>query len=183
MTYDDEDHILTAGDTAYEYDLDGFLTTKTRGSEITRYTYTTRGELLSVTLPDGKLIEYAHDPLGRRIAKKINGTIAEKYLWQGMTRLLAVYDGSNNLIQRFQYADSRMPVAMTQSGSTYYLAYDPVGTPRIVADSTGTVVRCLNYDSFGNLFSDSNPSFKIPLGFAGGLYDPDGACTIRLQGL
>jgi len=40
--------------------------------------------------PQEKVSEYVHDPLGRRITKKINGTIAEKYLWQGMTRLLAV---------------------------------------------------------------------------------------------
>jgi len=44
-----------------------------------------------VTLSDGKVVEYVHDPLGRRIAKKIDGAITEKYLWQGMTRLLAVY--------------------------------------------------------------------------------------------
>ena len=35
-------------------------------------------------------IEYVHDPLGRRIAKKVNGAVKEKYLWQGVTRLLAV---------------------------------------------------------------------------------------------
>jgi len=45
-------------------------------------------------LPYGTLIEYGHDPLGRRIAKKVDGVIVEKYLWQGMTRLLAVYDES-----------------------------------------------------------------------------------------
>jgi len=59
------------------------------------------------------VIEYVHDPLGRRIAKKVNGTITEKYLWQGLTRLLAVYDGSDNLLMRFQFADGRMPFAMT----------------------------------------------------------------------
>jgi hypothetical protein len=39
------------------------------------------GELLSVQLPDGRIIEHLHDPLGRRIAKKLNGVIVEKYLW------------------------------------------------------------------------------------------------------
>ncbi len=29
------------------------------------------------------------------------------------------------------------------------------------------------YDSFGNIISDSNPDFEIPFGFAGGLYDKD----------
>jgi len=141
--------------------------------EVTTYTYSSRGELLSVALPNGTSIEYIHDPLGRRIAKKKNGVIIEKYLWQGMTRLLAVYDGSDNLVMRFQYADGRMPYAMTRSGSTYYFAYDQVGTPRVVADQSGNVVKRIDYDSFGNVISDTDPSFEIPFGFAGGLYDGD----------
>ena len=88
-------------------------------------------------MPDTTKIEYLHDPLGRRIAKKINGTIVEKYLWQGMTRLLAVYDGSDNLLMRFEYAADRVPVAVTKGGVRYYLAYDQVGSLRLVADSTG----------------------------------------------
>ena len=96
--YSDEDHLLTVRDTAYQYDQDGFLTTKTQGTNVTHYSYSSRGELLSVNLPDGRVIEYVNDPLGRRIAKKIDGVIVEKYLWQGLTRLLAVYDGSDNLV-------------------------------------------------------------------------------------
>jgi RHS repeat-associated protein len=173
FSYSDEDHLLTAGSVAYDYDLDGFLTTKTDGADVTTYSYSSRGELLSVTLPDSTLVEYVHDPLGRRIVKKVDGVIVEKYLWQGLTRLLAVYDGSDNLLMRFEYADSRMPVAMTSSGTSYYLTYDQVGSLRVVADSSGNVVKSLTYDSFGNIVDDINPSFKVPFGFAGGLYDPD----------
>ena len=31
---------------------------------------------------DGKVIEYLHDHLGRRIAKKVDGVIVAKYLWR-----------------------------------------------------------------------------------------------------
>jgi len=137
------------------------------------YDYSSRGELLSVTLPDGKVIEYVHDPLGRRIAKKVDDTVVEKYLWQGLTRLLAVYDGSDNLLMRFEYADGRMPVAMTKDSTTYYLTYDQVGSLRIVADASGNVVKRIDYDSFGNIIEDTDPSFEIPFGFAGGLHDRD----------
>ena len=65
--------------------------------------------------------EYMHDPLGRRIAKKVDGVITEKYLWQGLTRLLAVYNADDTLKMRFEYADARMPVAMTKGLETYYL--------------------------------------------------------------
>ena len=74
FTYSYEDHMLTAGDMRYEYDLDGFLTNKTNQTnetDKTSYVYSSRGELLNVNLPDGKVIEYLHDPLGRRIAKKL----------------------------------------------------------------------------------------------------------------
>ncbi len=172
-TYSDEDQLLTSGGVSYQYDSDGFLVRKTKGSEVTSYNYSSRGELISVSLPDGTIIEYEHDPLGRRIAKKVNGVVVEKYLWQGLARLLAVYGGNDNLLMRFEYADGRMPVSMTKNGTTYYLTYDKVGSVRIIADSSGDVVKRIDYDSFGNTVTDSNPSFKVPLGFAGGFYDAD----------
>ncbi|MEJ2428208.1 MAG: RHS repeat-associated core domain-containing protein [Deltaproteobacteria bacterium] len=177
FTYDDEDHLLTVNDASYQYDLDGYLTTKTVGTEppyeITNYSYSSKGELLSVSLPDGTLVEYIHDPLGRRTAKKVNGVITEKYLWQGLTRLLAVYDGNDILLSRFLYADGRMPVAMEQGGATYYLTYDQVGSLRVIADSSGNVVKRIDYDSFGNIIDDTNLAFPVPFGFAGGLHDRD----------
>ena len=171
--YDAEDHLVTAGSAAYLYDADGFLTEKAIGADVTRYEYSARGELLKTILPDGRTIDYLHDPLGRRIAKKIDGTITEKYLWQGLTRLLAVYDGGDNLIMRFEYADGRMPVTMTRNGGRYCLAYDQVGSLRVVADDSGTVVKRVDYDTFGNIITDSDPAFGVPFGFAGGLFDPD----------
>ncbi|MGE0082858.1 MAG: RHS repeat-associated core domain-containing protein [Desulfococcaceae bacterium] len=112
-----------------------------------------------------------HDPLGRRIAKKVSGIITEKYLWSGLTTLLAVYDGSDNLLMRFEYADARLPFAMTMGGVLYYLAYDQVGTLKLVAGSAGNVVKRLEYDTFGNIINDTNPGFAVPFSFAGGLHD------------
>jgi len=57
--------------------------------------------------------------------------------------------------------------------ATYYLSYDQVGSLRLVADASGNVVKRISYDSFGNILEDTNPSFTIPFGFAGGLHDRD----------
>ena len=125
-------------------------------------------------LPDGTVVEYVHDPLGRRIAKKIDAAIVEKYLWQGLTRLLAVYDGEDGLKWRFEYADGRMPLAMTDgSGTRYHLAYDQTGTLRAVFDANGDAVKVVEYDAFGNVITDTAPDFEVPFGFAGGLFDRD----------
>ncbi|GBC59958.1 hypothetical protein DENIS_0900 [Desulfonema ishimotonii] len=66
-----------------------------------------------------------------------------------------------------------MPVAMTKGGQRYYLAYDQVGTLRAVADASGNAVKRIQYDSFGNVISDSDTAFAVPFGFAGGLHDAD----------
>lgn len=173
FTYDDEDRLLTAGDVNYTFDVDGFLTSKTDGSETTTYDYSSRGELKKVELPDGKVVEYRHDPIGRRVAKLVDGVVVEKYLWHGRTKLLAVYNGDGTLKSRFLYADARMPMGMVQDGETYYFAYDQVGSLRAVTDATGAVVKTVRYDSFGNVIEDSDPDMAVPFGFAGGLHDRD----------
>jgi RHS repeat-associated protein len=173
LTYSAEDHLITAGTTTYQYDVDGFLQQRNNNGAITSYDYSSRGELLKATLPDGKILEYINDPRGRRIATMVNGVITEKYLWQGLTRLLAIYDGADNLITRFNYADGRMPYSMTSGGSTYYLTYDQVGSLRLITDSSGNTVKRIDYDSFGNIITDTNPQFNVMFGFAGGLTDPD----------
>jgi uncharacterized protein RhaS with RHS repeats len=64
-------------------------------------------------------------------------------------------------------------MSMTTEGVTYYLAYDHVGTLRLVVDSAGNVVKRIDYDSFGYILADSNPGLLVPFGFASGLHDRD----------
>ncbi len=83
-----------------------------------------------------------------------------------------------NLVQRFEYADSRMPVSMTTADSTkYYLHYDQVGSLRAISDTNHNIVKEIVYDTFGNILTDSNPDFKVSFGFASGLYDQDTKLT------
>ena len=84
-----------------------------------------------------------------------------------------MYDGDDNLVQRFNYADNRMPISMTMNNQTYYLHYDQVGTLRAVSDSNHKIIKEITYDTFGNILEDTNLTFKIPFGFAGGLQDSD----------
>jgi len=171
-TYNIGDQLKTNGSTSYAYDADGYLRQKTTTAGITTYQYSSQGRLLFVQTPD-KTIEYLHNALGNRVAKKVDGLITEKYLWLNKTTLLATYDATDALLQRFEYTDSHTPASFEQGGQRYYIVTDHLGSPRAVTNSAGVIIKKLDYDSFGNVISDSNLGVNIPFGFAGGLYDTD----------
>jgi len=168
-----DDTIEQFGKDSYHYNVDGYLETKTNQSGTSRYSYGSLGELKEVTLANGDIISYQHNVNNQRVAKLKNGEIVEKYLWLDLTTLLATYDEDNNLKQRYNYADGRMPVSYSEDGNTYYIAYNQVGSPRAIMDEDGNIIKAITYDSFGNIITDTNPSMKIAFGFAGGLYDSD----------
>jgi RHS repeat-associated protein len=86
-------------------------------------------------------------------------------------QLTAVRDPAGTLTALY-YDETGVVYAFQRGSSRYYVASDQVGSPRIVSDSTGTVVKALTYDSFGTVLSDSSPGFALPVGFAGGIPDP-----------
>jgi RHS repeat-associated protein len=100
-----------------------------------------------------------------------DGDVVEKYLWENKTRLLATFDGNNNLKQRYEYTIGNTPTSYTEGSNRYYILTDQLGSPRMVTDEAGTLLREIEYDSFGNIVADSAPEIKLAFGFAGGLYD------------
>jgi len=175
--YNSDDQIRLIGAVEQSYNDDGYLVEKKLpNGDIYSFEYGTLGELKKIITPP-KTIEYLHNANNQRVAKKLDGVIVEKYLWANLTTLLAIYDGSDNLVQRFEYADSRMPITLTQNGSKYYLHYDQVGSLRAVSDGFHNIIKEIVYDTYGNILSDSNSSLKVPFGFASGLYDRDTKLT------
>jgi RHS repeat-associated protein len=72
------------------------------------------------------------------------------------------------------YDESGALFAMRRGNSMFYVGSDHLGTPRVVVDATGAAVKVMEYDSFGYPTSDSNTSFRLPIGFAGGIPDVTG---------
>jgi RHS repeat-associated protein len=79
---------------------------------------------------------------------------------------------------RFVYGTSAVtPDYMVKAGTTYRIASDERGSPRLVANSaTGEIAQELDYDSYGRIVKDTSPGFQ-PFGFAGRLYDSDTGLT------
>ena len=137
------------------------------------YDYDALGALTKATVA-GKVVSYAIDSGGRRVAEQGDSTTHRRFLYGRGLGPLAELDDDSNVVSRFIYAThSNVPDLMVKGGKTYRIVTDQVGSPRAVVDTaTGTVEQELDYDAFGNVTRDTQPGFQ-PFGFAGGLYDLD----------
>ena len=91
--------MLSYGNSIYNYNARGSLTFKVEDSDTTFYTYDLMGNLTSVVLPNGNLIEYLIDAQNRRIGKKLNGVVQKQWIYQDQLNPVAELDGSGNLEQ------------------------------------------------------------------------------------
>ena len=122
--------------------------------------------------PHFKKIAYTYDSMNRRVARTDeNGTT--QYLYGNPNhpfQLTAVRSPSGSL-SRYYYDDFGLLFALERDNNWYYITTDQLGTPRVVCDANGELVKVLEYDSFGQVMADSNPEFELHISFAGGLID------------
>ena len=84
------------------------------------YQYDVLGNLLSVGLPDGRLVEYLVDGLGRRVGKKIDGMLLQQWVYRDALKPVAELDGVGNLVAEFVYGGkSNVPDYVRRDGATY----------------------------------------------------------------
>ena len=136
------------------------------------YTWQGNGVLRSVTRPDGKIITFKYDALGRRIEKVFDGRVY-RYLWDGDVILhewdYAESDRPNtvvtetgeitldrpepveNLITWVYDSDSYVPTAKIVGDRHYSIISDYIGRPAQVYDDNGNIVWQADYDIYGNL--------------------------------
>ena len=181
--YDAQDRLVTdeAG-RSYTYTEAGELARVDDGSLASAYAYDALGNLrascIDSTDPEddcenGTAIEYLIDGFGRRVGKKVGGTLQQGFLWSDGLRLVAELDGSGAVVSRFVYANRlNVPEYMVKEGSTYRILTDHLGSVRVVVNAdTGVVAQRIDYDAWG-VPTFTGPADFQPFGFAGGLYDP-----------
>jgi RHS repeat-associated protein len=171
--------ILARGDTAsytpqdvlqsaaYSFDAAGNMTQ--RGADTFRFS--AAGELMSATRA-GATATYVYDTVGRRTAR-IEGGQRTSYLYGDPRRpdLVTAGIAPDGIVTTYYYDVENRLFAYQRGASRFYVATDEVGTPRVVTDAAGTVVLTREYDAYGHITGDSNQSFDLPIGFAGGLVD------------
>lgn len=172
--YDQRDQILRTGEVEFRHDLNGRRIVATSQAQATQYRYDSFGNLLSVRLPNGSLIDYVLDGEARRMARRVSGQIVQAFLYRDRLTPIAELGSDGALISRFIFGQrAHIPDAILRDGATYRVLTDPVGSPRLVVNvKDGAVAQRIDYDPFGQILLDTNPGFQ-PFGFAAGIHDRD----------
>ena len=163
-TYADDDRMTGT----HVFDQAGFLVS--RGADT--FSYADRGELQSATV-GGKTVTYEYDAAQRQAARIENGQRTE-FLYGDVNRpFLVTGSRAGGQLTTYYYGVDDRLIALERGGQRYYVGADQVGTPRVITDASGAVVRTFAYDSFGvRDRTKETGTFELPIGFAGGLEDP-----------
>ncbi len=172
-TYDDRDRLTRQGGVAYRHSPDGTLLERSSSNGAAAYEFDDLGALRAVALPDGPRVEYVIDAGGRRIGRVVDGVLTDGYLYDVDDALVAWTDGSGHVRAQFAYDDTGRLALVRRDGRDLVVVTDQLGSPIAVLDGeTGESLATMAYDAWGNVIGEA-PTDLLPIGFAGGLVDPD----------
>jgi RHS repeat-associated protein len=175
-TYDDQDRLLNYGPWVFEYTANGEVETKTNTltGDVWLFQYDVLGNLLTVGLPNGDMVEYLVDGIGRRVGKKKNGMLLKQWIYKDALKPVAELDGSGALVAEFVYGSkSNVPDYVRRGATTYRVVTDHLGSPRyaVSVSNSSDVPFVANYSTFGAMAGTGLD--WMPFGFASGIYDTD----------
>lgn len=173
--YQPFNRLVSTASASYTYDANFNLISKTEASGTTQYVWDFENRLKQVTLPNGKIVSYKYDALGRRVersatvAPPLPVTTTERYIYDGAD---VIRDTDGNGVTLADYLngpgiDNKLRQT-TATGSLYFVQ-DHLGSTRALTDAIGNVVEQQQYDSFGN----SAGSTRTRYGYTGRERDPD----------
>ncbi|AZA78667.1 RHS repeat-associated core domain-containing protein [Chryseobacterium sp. G0186] len=156
--------------------------------------------LQSVILPQGRTVDFAYDPLGRRIAKQYKGKVT-RWLWDGNVPLHEwQYEGEyppklsieanglkeaeepvENVITWIFEENSFVPCAKIIGTERYSIVSDYLGTPTHAYNADGAKVWERELDIYGNVRKGNNEF--VPFLFQGQYADKElgGLCYNRFR--
>jgi len=194
-TYDKNNRLLNeslrdegeiSGKKTYEYDKNGNLLFKAKeeygnslgaenieitsvGNGITDYvqyySYNMLNQLTGIQ-SESKVVSYTYDAAGRRSSKTVNGQTTN-HLWDGSN--IVCESGAE---QGTYYRGINM-IAQNAGGSISYYVYNAHGDTTSLLNSSGSVLKTYNNDSFGNNIENATSGASTPFRYNGQYTDID----------
>ncbi len=112
------------------------------------YTFTNDGRLSEVKKASTTLAVYGYDADGRRVTRAVTGGITRDYVYSASGRLLAEADASGATVRDYLWLED-LPLAVVDSGSTYYVHAGQRGEPLAMTDASKAKVWDAVVEPFG----------------------------------
>jgi len=191
-TYDSGGALQESREYWYKYDEEGNLISRTEKTtrKTWHYHWQGNGLLEKVVRPDGKVVRFSYDALGRRTEKVFEGMVT-RFLWDGNVILhewkYKVSERPNTIVDEWGQirqdkeepgggdtlttwifdADSFVPAAKLAGGRVYSIISDYLGTPQEMYDEEGKKAWEGVLDIYGRVRTLTGGRDAVPFRYQG----------------
>ena len=154
------------------------------------YEWSSNGMLKKVIRPDGRLVEFRYDALGRRTAKQYFGKVT-RWVWDGNVPIhewsykitdmqpdeeesTPLKEPTKDITTWVFEAGTFVPTAKIQEGKQYSIVSDYMGTPIQMYDEQGNKIWDCTLDIYGKVFTvNKGTEFDCPFRYTGQYFDSE----------
>jgi len=189
-TYNQDNQLLTANGTTFQYDKNGNLIKKTEGADITSYIYDYDNRLIRLSNgPD--TYQYQYDALGNRVAKTRDGVTTRYFvdINRLLPQVLIETDVDGNPRSYYVYGIGLISkiydIEYGWEDDIAYYHYDGLGNTVALTDQSSNIINRYAYTPFGELAgieeSEDTPNLFRYVGKFGVMDDENGLLYMRAR--
>ena len=153
------------------FDADGFMIKR----DEEQFEYNSKGQLVRAFEKGKYNIHYFYDAMDRLVARKDSiGNYLTQFFYADISekeRITHIYDHNTGVYTQLFYDNKGHLFALEQDGRQFYIALDPMGSPILMFNAMGSVVKQMTYDPLGMKMTDSAPEVHFLFGFQCGIVD------------
>ena len=171
LGYDSGDRVVQFGDLEFvTYDQRGFVVR--RGEQ--RYSYNALGQMVSAFEPGKFAVQFYYDDEKRLLGSSDHRGNTVQYVYGNPSvrgQVTHVHYPKLGHVHQLFYDEEGLLVAMEAVDNRFYIGTDETGSPLVIFDTRGKMIKQVKRTPFGRTMHDSNPNQEIPIDFHGGLLD------------
>ncbi|XP_073967241.1 teneurin transmembrane protein Ten-m isoform X2 [Choristoneura fumiferana] len=171
LGYDIGDRVVQYGDIEFSsYDGRGFVIR--RGEQ--KYRYNSRGQFVHAFERDKFQMWYYYDDRNRLVAWKDDKNNITQFFYtnpQTPNLITHMHFPKTEKTVRLLYDQRDFLTGIETEDQRFYVATDHNGSPLVVFDVNGEIIKEIKRSPFGKIIKDTNPGFYVPVDFHGGIFD------------
>jgi len=122
------------------------MVARTEGNQTTQFDYDYDNRLVKITYPDGSVVRFGYDGLGRRVFRQEGSNV--RYFYYDGDRIIAEREGSSWVVR---YLLGLRPCGFVANGQVRVYHADRLGSVRWVTDGSQNIVVSYIYEGFGKI--------------------------------